>query len=456
MSQWKKVRIDFKTIKLGNYIEPIKTTVAELNMKNPVVYGVTNKEGIVQTGKPASKDISNYIVLEENCFAFNPYRINVGSIGINDKNLTGCVSPAYVVFKTKNGLLPKFLFFYLKSDYGIHLINWYGNRGGVRNALRYSDLCNIDIPDIRNINQELLLQKFSSVSENINQITQELETQKQYVKQLRQNILQDAIEGKLTANWRETHPVIKGNPDYDAEALFEQIQKEKNSEKKQKDLSPVTDEEKPFEIPEGWKWVRLGEIIDSIVYGTSEKCSYDDRQNSAILRIPNISSGYIDISDLKYTNLSETEKKELSLMENDLLVIRSNGSPEIVGKMVCVPKDFENYCYAGYLIRIRFIIPSIGFYIGNISNAKLLRNQIEEPLRSTVGINNINSDEIKFLMVPLPPLAEQTEIVQVIGEDLKKIDKLVSQIKERELYTIRLMQSILKDAFKEIKQGVKR
>lgn len=228
-----------------------------------------------------------------------------------------------------------------------------------------------------------------------------------------------------------------------------QIQLLNEESEKQKELPPITDEEKPFEIPEGWKWVRLGEIVDSVVYGTSSKCSYDSNQNSAILRIPNISLGYVDDSDLKYTNLSESEKNELSLKENDLLVIRSNGSPEIVGKMVYVPKKYENLCYAGYLIRLRFTASSIGFYIGNISNAKLLRNQIEEPLRSTVGINNINSDEIKSLMFPLPPLVEQTEIIQVIGENLKKVDKLGFQIQEREAYIKQLMQSILKDAFEE-------
>ena len=215
-------------------------------------------------------------------------------------------------------------------------------------------------------------------------------------------------------------------------------------------MPEITEDEKPFEIPEGWKWVRLGEIVYSVIYGISSKCSYDSNQNSAILRIPNISLGYVDVSDLKYTNLSEIEKNELSLKENDLLVIRSNGSPEIVGKMVYVPKKFENYCYAGYLIRLRFTIPSIGFYIGNISNAKSLRNQIEEPLRSTVGINNINSDEIKYLIFSLPPLAEQAEIVRVVESQLAKVDQLEKQITEREEMTKQLMQSIMKDAFREV------
>lgn len=76
------------------------------------------------------------------------------------------------------------------------------------------------------------------------ELQKEIDSQKENVKLLRQNILQDAIEGKLTAGWRKSHPVIKGNPDYDAEALFEKIQKEKATDKKQKKLQPITDEEK--------------------------------------------------------------------------------------------------------------------------------------------------------------------------------------------------------------------
>ncbi len=321
--------------------------------------------------------------------------------------------------------------------------------GTSKESINRGNFSNYEIPYFPIEFQLANYQKFVNAKNIIKNLLEESEKQKNYIKQLRQNILQEAIEGKLTADWRKQNPAQKGNPDYDAEALFEQIQKDRNNEKKQKEISSITDEEKPFEIPEGWKWVRLGEIIYSIVYGTSEKCSYDDKQNSAILRIPNISSGFIDVSDLKYTNLSKTEKEELSLKENDLLVIRSNGSPEIVGKMVCVPKTFEKYCYAGYLIRLRFIVPEIGFFIAKISNAKSLRNQIEAPLRTTVGINNINADEIKRLKFPLPSLTEQKEIVEQIEKHLQTISDLENQITEREQLIKQLMQSILKDAFEE-------
>ena len=443
MSEWKKVKIDFKTIKLGDYIEPIKTTVAEKDMKDPVVYGVTNKEGIVQTGKPASKDISNYIVLEENCFAFNPYRINVGSIGINDNNLTGCVSPAYVVFKTKNGLLPKFLFFYLKSDYGNHLINWYGNRGGVRNALRYSDLCNIDIPDIRSINQELLLKKFSSVSENINLITQELETQKEYIKQLRQNILQDAIEGKLTADWRKSHPIIKGNPDYDAEALFEKIQKERDSNKRQKEFTPITDEEKPFEIPEEWMFTRLGEISDIVRGGSprpaGDKTYYDG--NIPFLKVADLTgTDEKELYQFTYT-IKEAGLKKTRLVEKETLMLTNSGATLGIPKICMIQTTFNDGIAAFLGIQERILKDYLYYFFK--SRTKWF---LKEAAKGQ-GQPNLNTDIISGTILPLPPLKELEEIVNKEESLLAQVKELDNQIQEHEIYVKQLMQSILKDVF---------
>ena len=443
MSQWKKVKI-------GDFLTESKIIAEQSDADHRITVRL-NCKGIEKRDLKAEKEgATKYYIRKAGQFIYGKQNIHKGAFGIIPKELDGYTSsadlPSFDFDLSKCN--PEWLCLCLKVDERYKKLQ--KNVKGVgsqRLAVNVFLDEEIPLPDLQEQNKIIL--KVSEFVSKTEKLIEEIESQKEYVKLLRQNILQDAIEGKLTTDWRNSHPVIKGNPDYDAEALFEKIQKEKDSNKKQKELPPITDKEKPFEIPEGWKWIRLGEIVDSVVYGTSSKCSYDSNQNSAILRIPNISLGYVDDSDLKYTNLSESEKNDLSLKENDLLVIRSNGSPEIVGKMVYVPKKYENFCYAGYLIRLRFTVSLIGFYIGNISNAKSLRNQIEEPLRSTVGINNINSDEIKSLNFPLPPLAEQTVIVQVIGENLMKVDKLESQIQEQETYTKQLMQSILKDAFEE-------
>jgi type I restriction enzyme S subunit len=203
----------------------------------------------------------------------------------------------------------------------------------------------------------------------------------------------------------------------------------------------------PFELPVGWVWSRLGEICDSITYGTSEKCSYESSKNAKVLRIPNVSSGSINDEDLKFTQLSEKSLLELSLNHGDILTIRSNGSPEIVGTMAFVTKDFESYCFAGYLIRLRFFNPIIGQFISKLSKAKFIRCQIEDPLRTTVGINNINTQELSNLIFPLPPIAEQQAIVDRVEKLFSMVDELEKQVSERKVQSEQLMQAVLREAF---------
>lgn len=442
MSQWKKVKIgDFLTEREGRY-KPDDSKISKYKRLDKIDFS----GNIHISDKPTKTDM---IIVHPGDLIISGINVAKGAVAVYQGDEPVCATIHYssYTFDSSKVDLDYFKYF-VKSPAFIAALQKQV-KGGIKTEIKPKHLLplEISIPDL--LTQQRIVKKISLQLQKTEQLSVEIESQKNYIKQLRQNILQDAIEGKLTADWRKQNPVQKGNLDYDAEALFEQVQKERNKEKKQKELSPITDEEKPFEIPEGWKWVRLGEIIDSIVYGTSEKCSYDDRQNSAILRIPNISSGIIDATDLKYTNLNKTEKNELSLRENDVLVIRSNGSPEIVGKMVNVPKVYENYCYAGYLIRLRFTIPEIGLFIAKISSANNLRKQIEDPLRTTVGINNINSDEIKDLRFPLPPLAEQKEILKQVEKNLQTVSDLENQITEREELTKQLFQSILKEAFEE-------
>jgi type I restriction enzyme S subunit len=79
-------------------------------------------------------------------FVYNPYRINVGSIGLSAPSQNGICSPAYVVFEPTERINPHFLRFFLKSARANQRINFHGNRGSVRSALRFEDLCKIEIP----------------------------------------------------------------------------------------------------------------------------------------------------------------------------------------------------------------------------------------------------------------------------------------------------------------------
>ncbi|MBL1252286.1 restriction endonuclease subunit S [Salmonella enterica subsp. enterica serovar Ceyco] len=239
---------------------------------------------------------------------------------------------------------------------------------------------------------------------------------------LKQTILQLAVMGKLVPQDPNDEP---------ASELLKRIAQEKaqlvkdGKMKKQKPLPPISDEEKPFELPDGWEWVKLGNILHDIKYGTSQKCDYNI-SGYPVLRIPNIVKGIIDLADIKYGALTDSELKDLTLNKNDLLFIRSNGSTNIVGQSTLVPHDLKDHAYAGYIIRVRLHNEYINAtYINMVMKSNLIREQIEGPIRTTTGVKNINSNELMGLLVPLPPKNEQGIIIKKINE----IDTTLSNLK---------------------------
>jgi len=233
-----------------------------------------------------------------------------------------------------------------------------------------------------------------------------------------------AFRGDLTADWREQNPDVEP-----AEVLLNRINKEDG-------------------LPDGWCMTSLGSIIMSLKYGTSKKCSYEEK-GIPVLRIPNVSEGIINHDDLKYADLEEKEISDLCLMPGDILLIRSNGSVSLVGKTALVKKTEKGFAYAGYLIRVRpnhdLVIPE---YLDFCLSSYDLRMQIEIPARSTSGVHNINSKEVQNLKIPLAPLVEQKEIVRKILNLYNEIDRLESIFSKSLLEHNQLDQSILAKAFR--------
>ena len=126
------------------------------------------------------------------------------------------------------------------------------------------------------------------------------------VDELKNKILQLAIQGKL---------VPQDENDIPANVLLEEIRKEKEQLikekkiKKEKPLPEITEEEKPFKLPKGWEWCRLGEICIQITDGAHKTPNYISN-GVPFLSIKNISQGYFDFNDVKY--ISQEQHNELT------------------------------------------------------------------------------------------------------------------------------------------------
>ena len=263
---------------------------------------------------------------------------------------------------------------------------------------------------------------------------------------LRQTILNLALRGQLTAQDPRDEPALEILKKIDAERM-RLIEASEAKEQKQVRMTPR--DAIPFDVPDGWCWASLGRIAYGFRYGTSVKCAYE-RTGEPVLRIPNIQNGRITTEDLKFGPLSKREAEDLRLQLGDILMVRSNGSLDLVGRAALVEADTVGYCYAGYLVRVRTSIKYLDTrYLLLALSTTHIRNQIEIPIRTTVGLKNVNATELSSLAIPLAPLAEQHRIVVKVDELMALCDRLEGQLENTQSESRHLLEAILDQALND-------
>ena len=238
---------------------------------------------------------------------------------------------------------------------------------------------------------------------------------KRFPADMQKSILQLAIQGKLVEQRPE-----EGT----GEELYRQIQKEKQALikagkiKKEKPLPEITDDEIPFDIPDSWKWVSIGNVCINVQYGTSSKSSISGK--IAVLRMGNIQNGRIIYDKLVYTS-DETEIAKYPLEVNDLLFNRTN-SKELVGK-TAIYKGEKPAIYAGYLVRLTPLLMDSDF-LNYVMQTQYYWAYCQTVRSDAIGQSNINAEKLKRFSFPLPPLAEQKRIVAKLEELLPLCERL--------------------------------
>ena len=236
-------------------------------------------------------------------------------------------------------------------------------------------------------------------------------------KKLRQKILDLAIHGKLVPQDPNDEP---------ASVLLERIREEKERlvkegkiKKSKKSATSDTShyENVPFEVPEGWCWCSVGDIVYDLKYGTSKKSS--ESGSVPVLRMGNLTrKGTISYDNLVYSSDS-SDIEEYELTTGDLLFNRTNSS-EWVGKTALYDGKVKSI-YAGYLIRVRTIIIN-SEYLNIVMNSQYYRNWCYSVKTDAVNQSNINANKLASLLVPIPPISEQNQIVQEVTKMTEFID----------------------------------
>ncbi|HAY5055581.1 TPA: restriction endonuclease subunit S [Escherichia coli] len=245
------------------------------------------------------------------------------------------------------------------------------------------------------------------------------------IKKLRELILELAVRGKLVPQDPNDEP---------ASELLKRIAAEKaelvkqGKIKKQKPLPEISEEEKPFELPVGWEWVRLGDftnIIRGITFPGNEKSQFQAPGKIACLRTANVQE-QIDWDDLIYISDSFVKRDDQYLQEHDIVMSMAN-SRELVGKVALASlPDNSKFTFDGFLSVLRPLVVN-EIYLMALLRCETYKSQLIESASQTTNIANISLAKLNPLPVCIPPAKEQIHIVKKMNELMSLCDQLEQQ-----------------------------
>lgn len=277
--------------------------------------------------------------------------------------------------------------------------------------------------------------KFRQSFEHIKAIHSEIAIQKETVSQLKQTVLQNAIQGKLTEEWRKEHPAEEP-----ASELLKRIKLEKQQMiasgklKKEKPLEPIKPEEIPFEIPGSWTWCRLGEIFD---HSSGKQLNSSDKEGSLrkYITTSNLYWGRFELNSLKEMYFSEKELDRCCAKKGDLLVCEGGD----IGRAAIWNGDTDIYLQ-NHIHRMRPFREFFSFYSFYILYSYKMSGLIDG---KGMGIKGLSANALRKIVIPLPPLSEQQEIVRRIDAIMNTVNSLENQISESERTSEELLKAIV-------------
>ncbi|MCH8568386.1 MAG: restriction endonuclease subunit S [Balneolales bacterium] len=344
-----------------------------------------------------------------------------------------------------------YLKWYLKSKPFLNILKEQ-TKGGIKTELKAKKILPlvIDIPNLEG--QKLILDKINSINEECNELAK-LQTETiDNISQLKQSILQEAIQGKLTADWRAQNP--KTEP---ASELLKRIKAEKaqlikdKKIKKEKPLPPITEDEIPFELPDGWVWCRLGDVSNVGTGATPLTSNNSYYENGEIPWVTSSATGNLFV-----------EEPENFITAKALVETNCNLNP--IGTLVIAM--YGQGKTRGQITELKFeaatnqACATINPYLTNIElrrYVKIYFRKIYLEIRELAqggAQPNLNMGKIKNTVIPLPPIKEQKAIVEKVEILMQKCQVLEQEIKTSEAHAQMLMQAVLKEAFEGKKEVV--
>lgn len=290
--------------------------------------------------------------------------------------------------------------------------------------------------------RQLLSRQGSEAWDFIKQHFNELYSVKENVAELRKAILQLAVMGRL---------VPQDPNDQPANELLKKIETEKHELVKSgkikapKPLRPIEPEELPYELPQGWEWVRLGSISLSSDSGWSPQCLPERSAHNqwGVLKVSSVSWGKFDPEENKALPIGKIARPEFEVKAGDFLLSRAN-TDELVARSVVVEKTREKLMMSDKIVRFE-LSKYINKHFVNVANCSDFSRAyyIANASGTSSSMKNVGRQVMTELPIPLPPLSEQHRIVMRINQLIALCDMLDQKISAATNKKIELLNAVM-------------
>lgn len=263
-----------------------------------------------------------------------------------------------------------------------------------------------------------LVEEYGKAQERLETLNRELP------EKLKKSVLQEAIMGKL---------VPQDPSEGTAEELLAEIRKEKEKlvkegklKKKDLEIKPIAEDEIPFEIPEGWRWCRLGEICSFLSRGKSPSYSDVPNQYPVFAQKCNLKEGGISLEQARFLRPDTIDKwKEEYRLKTDDVLVNSTGTGTVCRTRLYNESFQGNYPFVvpdSHVSVVRTFDSICSSYIYFLFNSKEYQDYWEDRLAGSTNQKELYIGTLYDTIIPLPPLAEQMRIVAKLEEVMEKIE----------------------------------
>ena len=324
-----------------------------------------------------------------------------------------------------------------------------------------SKLSSLELPLPPLPEQHRIVAKLEELFSNLDAGMADLQAAGQQLERYRLSVLQAAVEGRLTADWRRTHDPEPADQllerilekrreqwEEDYRAKYEAKGKEPPSGWKSRYTAPDDpDTDDLPDLPDGWIWTNIENVC--IVYGgvTKNARKGGDLVEMPYLRVANVYANELRLDEIKQIKVKRNRLYKYFLEEGDLLVVEGNGSKSQIGRVARWDGSIDPCVHQNHLFKVRPMLQQMGHYLLRWMLSPNGRSYITQVASSTSGLYTLSMTKIRSLPVPLPPLAEQKQIIDEVERLLSVADDAAATAEREETRAERLRQSILKQAF---------